>query len=238
MIRAFFNHLAEMGHIETSPCRIKIANPPRSGRKDIPAGDIEKMVRHAGRNARDRAIVLLLRDSGCRVGELVSMRVGGVKLEKVEEGGKRRLVGRALVYGEKMDKTRWIVFGTEAAKALRAYLAARPEVPFDEVFVSYDYRPLTRSGVYQMLKRVAGEAGVKRFNPHAFRHALAKRLMLARVPDNIIQEVLGHEDPATFKRVYVQLDGQELLHEYARIMYTRGSDSDGLEQSPRPARPR
>lgn len=230
LIRAFFNHLVKMGHLERTPFRVTIGRLPRLHRKDIPQSDIDKMVKYSGSNIRDRAIVLILRDSGCRVGELVSMTLDNVFFEKVKsEAGKKQWAGYALVYGQKMRKHRYIFFKHEAVKALRLYLETRPEVDYDSIWLSQVNLPITESGVYQMMERVGKAAGVKRFNPHAFRHAKTKELYQAGVPEPIIQALMGH-DGVEVTRLYVQFEPDELL----KMMYNFPDEKSGqFEQSPR-----
>lgn len=229
LTRAFFNHLVKLGHLEKTPWQVTIGRLPKLHRKDITTGDIEKLVKASSRNVRDRAIVLLLRDSGCRVGELISMTTGNIHFEKQKDGrGKKRRCGYAIVYGAKMDKWRAILFKHEAAKALKLYLAGRPDVRSDAVWLSYDSKPLTTSGVYQMLHRYAKAAGVERFNPHSFRHAKAKMLYKSGVPEPVIQAMLGH-DSADVSRQYVQFEADELL----AMLYNLPDESYVIEQSPK-----
>jgi len=210
-LKAFFNHLVRMGHLERSPVEYRLRRLPQKAKKEISQGDLEQMVLKSKYNARDYALVCLLRDSGCRVSGLLSMRVTGLHITQViAEDGSVRLHGRALVH-EKGDKGRYIFFGDEACHALRHYLDSRPFNSADDVlWVNNRGEPLSRSGVYQMLRRVAGYAGVKRFNPHAFRHAFAKRLLAQNAPAKIIQELMGHEDVTTTMNMYIVLDDQEL----------------------------
>lgn len=229
LIRAFFNHLVKMGHLEKTPWQATIGRLPKLHRKDIPQSDIDLMVKHSGLNIRDRAIVLLLRDSGCRAGELLSMTIPNLHFDKKpDKGGKKRLCGYALVYGQKMRKHRYILFKEDAAKALRAYLDARPPVEFDTVWLAYDDRPLTVSGVYQLLKRVGRVAGVKRFNAHSFRHARTKQLYAAGVPEPVIRELMGH-DGLDVTRLYVQYEAGELLD----MLYNLPDETGQIEQSPK-----
>jgi integrase/recombinase XerD len=229
LIRAFFNHLVKMGHLEKTPWKATIGRLPKLHRKDIPQSDIDLMVKYVGLNLRDRAIVLILRDSGCRAGELLSMTLNNIHFDKKpDKKGKKRLCGYALVYGQKMRKHRHILFKEEAAKALKAYLDARPPVEFDSVWLAYDNRPLTVSGVYQLLRRIGRVAGVTRFNAHSFRHARTKELYRAGVPEPVIRELMGH-DGMDVTRLYVQYEAGELLD----MLYTLPDENGQIEQSPK-----
>ena len=205
-MRAYFGKLVDAGHIDVSPCKFRLPRLPKKLKADISQKDIEKMVRWSEHNVRDHAVVLILRDSGCRVGELVSMRASGVKCEEHKPGRHR---GRALVTG-KMNKSRWIYFGHDAVMALQKYIRVRPHDAPDDLWLSTKGGAFTTDGVYQMLRRVGKLAGVKRFNPHAFRHALAKKLVATNAPNKVLQAILGHEDITTTLNMYVAYDDDEL----------------------------
>lgn len=211
-LKAFFNHLVRMGHLNRSPVEYRLNRLPKKAKKDISEEDLGKMVLKSKYNARDYAIVCILRDSGCRVSGLISMRITALHITRhTAEDGSVTLRGRALV-NEKGDKGRYIFFGDEACRALRQYLDSRPFDAVDDVlWVNNKGVPLTRSGVGQMLKRVARYAGVTgHCNPHAFRHAFAKRLLSQNAPAKVIQELMGHEDVTTTMNMYVVLDDEEL----------------------------
>lgn len=214
-LKAFFGHLLDMGHIDTLPTRrLKLPKLPRAGKRDISLDDIEKMVRASRRDWRDHAIVLVLKDSGVRVSGLVSMTTYGLEIES-KDGRKR---GRALVEA-KGNKRRWIFFRHNAAEAIEMYLSYRPDNRHDALWLSKrGGTPLTRSGVYQMLERVAGRAGVEKFNPHGFRHALAKRLIDRGANPELVRDILGHEDVTTTLSMYVNYDEQELQDRHDQLL--------------------
>lgn len=228
-IRAFFNRMVEMGHLEKSPFKIPLPRLPKKSKKEIAEVDIDRMVQWSERNPRDHAMVLVLRDSGCRVGELISMRVSFLEFKQHETASGKRWEGQAYVEG-KMNANRWICFQHDACVALRRYLRIRPVNSGEFIWLNKSGDLLTRSGVYQALKRIAAAAGVKRFNPHAFRHSLAKYLLKNGAPEKVIQGLMGHRDYKTTMDMYIVLDDAE-LQEYART-YTikRGISHD--EQSP------
>jgi site-specific recombinase XerD len=211
----YFNHLKRIGYISSNPCAdLRLPKLPRKPRKDIPEADIERIVQYADRNTRDRALVLVLRDTGCRIGGLASMTVSGVRFEELQpENGPSssgaQLRGRALV-GEKMNKLRWVYFGDEASRALQRYINIRHHNAGDELWLTHSGRPLSKSGIYQVFKRIGKQAGVERFNPHAFRHSCAKRLLNNGAPPKVVQELLGHENVVTTMSLYLQYDEDEL----------------------------
>lgn len=211
-VKAFFNHLVEAGHLPQSPARrLRLPRLPPKGKKEISPDDIEKMVRLSEASARDHALVLILRDSGCRVGELVTMQASGLILEDING----HLRGRALIYDDKTHTSRFIYFGHEACLALQRYLRTRLNGG-ERLWLTHAGEPITRSGIYQSLKRLGRRAGVEHFNPHAFRHALAKRLVNRGTPHKVLQDILGHADISTTLNMYVSYDDDELADQHQK----------------------
>jgi integrase/recombinase XerD len=203
-VRAVFNHLERAGHIERSPVQIVIPNPPRKRKKSIAPEDIEALVRHA-HTLRDQAIVLTLRDSGCRLNALASMTVARLTFYEIE--GRRE--ARAVVYDDKIDEWLTITIQDRAARALERYLLSRPETASDAVWLTHEGKPMLANGFRQALHRIGVRAGVQRTNPHAFRHAKVQRMLQNGAPHKVIQDTLGWKSDAMIQE-YVQSDAEDL----------------------------
>jgi integrase/recombinase XerD len=141
---------------------------------------------------RDRAIVELLYGAGLRVGEAVALSKSDVDLEG-------RIV-RALGKG---NKERVVPIGRPAVEALRRYLSrGRPFLDArhrPELFLNARGGALTRAGVFLILRRLAGKAGLEpeRVHPHLLRHSFATHLLEGGADLRSVQEMLGHADLAT-----------------------------------------
>lgn len=220
MVKSFFNKMVEAGHIDASPAAaLHLRKLPKKSKKAISQEGIEKMVKASKWNWRDHSIVLILRDSGCRVSELVSMRVSTTMVK--EHDGEQR--GAARVWG-KGDKYRYVFFGPAACNALRNYIDYRPHDAPDDLWLSVHDTPITDRGIYQALRRIAERAGVETFNPHAFRHAFAKRNLEKGMPVKVLQELLGHESYMTTVDEYVQFDVDELADYHSKFVRFSGDD--------------
>ena len=216
-LQTYFNRLRDVGHISKSPAAdLRLPKLPKKGKKEISQEELALMVQYSDRNPRDRAIVLALRDSGCRVGGLITMTVSGLTIEEYDdESGDTLVRGRSVVL-EKMNKMRYIYFGHECSLAIQRYLKIRVFDAPDDLWLTHTGRPITAWGIYQVLKRIGKQAGVTTFNPHAFRHAAAKRLLLNGAPPRVVQEILGHEDVTTTMNLYVNFDEKELQIEHQK----------------------
>jgi len=124
---------------------------------------------------RDRAIMMLLLDTGLRAGELVRLEPGDVHL------GEDRGLVVVRAAGSKSHADRTVPFWTETANVLSAWLEVRPEAA-DTVFVAVGGRAtltcrgLTPNGLNQLLRRRAALAGVacKPRMCHIWRHTFAR----------------------------------------------------------------
>ncbi len=149
---------------------------------------------------RNRAIFWLFYDTGIRVSELCSLRVGDVD----------RKHGMITVKG-KGSKERRIALGTTCLRNLLHYLDRhRPDkeelaewgsAGEDHLFLSETRTPLTKNGIELLFKRVRERAGItdKRISPHILRHTFAIRYLVLGNDPFSLQELLGHEDITTVK---------------------------------------
>ncbi|RME70565.1 MAG: hypothetical protein D6784_16520 [Chloroflexi bacterium] len=206
-VKRFFRWLVEEGYLEESPAqRLNLPRLPRGEPpKAISESDLEKMLHCAkSGSVRDYAILRFLAETGCRVGGLVSLRLADLDLNQQ----------RALVR-EKGQKTRYVYFGVATVQAIEAWLNERPDGGVDRVFMG-KRGPLTPSGVYRILERLACKAGVKRFNPHSFRHALARRLLQNGADLGTVSEILGHSNYETTHKFYARWSDEELSERHSR----------------------
>jgi integrase/recombinase XerD len=147
---------------------------------------------------RDRAILLVLLDTGIRVSELARLRIRDVDLEtgSVE----------VIPYGSRnKTKPRMVFIGKATRKLLWLYLSEREETsPTDPVFLSIDNRPMNRNSIRIAVKRLAKSAGLDDIYPHKFRHTFAVQFL--RNGGNIytLQRLLGHSSLEMVKR-YLKL---------------------------------
>lgn len=204
-VRRFFRWLVDEGYLEVSPAvRLELPKLPKNEPpKDINPIDLDRMIRSAD-DARDLAIILFLAETGCRLGGLVGLRFGDLDLERQ----------RAYVT-EKGNKTRKVRFGQATVIALRAWLVVRPRDKFGDIVFVGKRGPLSGSGIYRILERLAKKGGVEgRFNPHSFRHGFARRLLKNHSDLGTVSRILGHSDIQTTHQFYAVWAESELDERY------------------------
>jgi site-specific recombinase XerD len=153
-----------------------------------------------GRNAlRDRTLLLFLYNTGARVQEAADLHIEHLELAPP---AKVHLHGKG-------DKWRVCPLWEETVKHLEQLLAARHTMPTDPVFCARRNQPLTRFGIYKIVRRHAASWDTngpqpRRVSPHLFRHTAAVHLLESGVEVNVIRSWLGHVSLDTTNR-YAEL---------------------------------
>ncbi len=158
---------------------------------------------------RDAALLEFLYATGCRVAEAVGVDVLDIDLEN----------GSALVTG-KGSKQRLVPLGRYAIAAIEAYLPLRMELRGgdrdpERLFLNARGRPLTRQGVWQIVRRHARAAGFDeaRVSPHVLRHSAATHMVEGGADLRSVQEILGHASIST-TQVYTRVSPRHLYEVY------------------------
>jgi len=213
-LKRLFSFLEQEGAIAVNPARkIKTPRPRRDEPKAGSMADFRALLRTTDGGSvddlRDRAILLLLADTGCRVGGLCGLRVADVHLEN-----------SLMSLTEKGSKARLVPINPLTADAVRAWLAVRPGDQGLALFVSLStskYGLLAPGGVGQMLQRRARLAGVVGpVNPHSWRHFFAREYLMAGGDLATLADLLGHSDIAVTKANYAIFTVGELRAKHAR----------------------
>lgn len=155
---------------------------------------------------RDKAIILLLLDTGIRASELCSLEIQQVDLKN----RRIRVMGKG-------SKERMLPVSPSTAKAIWRYLATeRAEERIDqELFMSRDERPLSRSALLQLMHRLGHRAGVPDCHPHRFRHTFAINFLRNGGNAYELQMALGHSTLEMVK-TYLSLAHADLAAAHKR----------------------
>lgn len=153
---------------------------------------------------RDRAIILLLLDTGIRASELCGLRIIDVDLRN----------DRITVTG-KGSKQRHLPIGPLTSKALWKYVAAeRKEAKVNErLFLgsALPAAPLSRDGLLKFFYRLGARANVADVHPHRFRHTFAIQYLRNGGNTRALQEALGHETLEMI-RTYTRIAEADLVN--------------------------
>ncbi|RUL82217.1 tyrosine-type recombinase/integrase, partial [Tautonia sociabilis] len=95
----------------------------------------------------------------------------------------------------------------------------------DTVFVARSGRPLSRSGLWRIVKTHALAAGLpSKVSPHTLRHSLATHLLAGGADLRVVQEILGHSSIGT-TQIYTRVEIGHLLDVHARCHPRAGRSS-------------
>jgi site-specific recombinase XerD len=168
-IKAFFKWLLEEGEVTASPmANVKMPLVPEDPPAVLSEEQLRKLLKACeGKDfnaLRDRAVILLLLDTGMRLSECAGLKVEDVDLDS----------NTAYVLG-KGRRSRSCSFGRKTAMALDRYLRARARHRFagEPALWLGHVGPMQKSGVYKVVRGRAAAAGLGPVNPHRFRHTFA-----------------------------------------------------------------
>ena len=158
----------------------------RSRQPDVPSGSqVAALLAHA-RNAKDRAMFMLLYGAGLRVSEMLALVAGDID-------SKRMVIH---VRDTKNRHDRIVPLPPTALEALRTYW--RESRPKGKLLFASPHRParghaLTRAAVHLALRAAVERAGLTlRVYPHLLRHAFATHLLEIGTDLRTVQILLGH----------------------------------------------
>lgn len=146
---------------------------------------------------RDKALLLFLLDTGVRHQELTDLQVGDVDI----------YTGQVVVKRGKGRKGRSVFIGVTTRKALLTYFRHYPERTDDKpLWITRNKTALTRSGIRQVTRRRARQAGIDEPGLHEFRRAFALNYLRNGGDVLTLQRLLGHSTLAIINKYVALLD--------------------------------
>lgn len=177
--------------------------------------DIKRMIEYAS-TIRDKAFIAVLYESGCRIGEMLTLQLKNVVFD--EYGSIINVIGKT---GSR--RIRLIA----SVPNLSLWVQNHPEKDNPNSFLWIDKfrKPLTYDGIKWMIKKTAEKAKItKKTNPHAFRHARATHLA-NKLTEAQMKEYFGWTQSSKMASVYVHLSGRDIDDAILKI-YGKKSKED------------
>ncbi|NLZ77016.1 MAG: tyrosine-type recombinase/integrase, partial [Spirochaetales bacterium] len=190
--RTFYDHLLKQELVVVNPFSLILQKKAKNRLPTILTRDevraLLALEPSDAESMRDLLLFALLYDTGCRIGEAVSIREEDLDLDR----------RRILIVG-KGNKQRFVFFGRQVLKRIEEYLPvkrSRCESPY--VFCSSSGNRLPFSTIGSIFATYRKKMGwQKEFTPHVLRHSFATHLLDRGADIRVVQELLGHASIST-----------------------------------------
>ncbi|MCX6054542.1 MAG: tyrosine-type recombinase/integrase [Chloroflexi bacterium] len=132
----------------------------------------------------DKAILMVLLDTGLRVSELCRLRAGDVQLDTGQVEVKPFRSGLK-------SKSRLVYLGKTTRKVVWLYLSGRTITPNSHLFETLD-KPMNKDSLLKFVARIENHAGVADAHPHRFKHTFAIQYLRNGGDIFTLQMILRH----------------------------------------------
>jgi site-specific recombinase XerD len=152
---------------------------------------------------RDYAMFLLVLQTGCRIGELLEMKVQDFDFLDLTV----KVIGKG-------NKERQLPLTKKTAQALEAYLNCKWRAPKNKneqmVFLNKNREPISRRGIQKCFEQVCDKAGLNRpgLSIHKLRHTCLTLLLQEGVDLITLQMLAGHEEIGT-TAIYLHVSSEQ-----------------------------
>jgi len=194
-------YLAWCNEIRAIPFKKTSQRPRDRLEKDEMDALLNTPDRGTAQGRRDYALMIFMYNTGARADEVARLSMDDLRLN--DSVPWVRIQGKG-------SKVRKCPLWPLTIKTLTPLIAGR--LSPERVFLNRRKQPITRFGVFAVVKRYAAQAGKsmpsmlkKRVSPHTIRHTTACHLLKAGVDINTVRAWLGHVSINT-TNVYAQID--------------------------------
>ena len=211
VINTFMDWCWKEGYIPNNPCAsikpIKFEEKPRE-----PLSNMElEIVRDACENYRDKAMIELFYSTGCRLSEMVNLKISDIDFTSKEV----HLFGKG-------SKHRTSYLNAKAEYMLKKYFELeRPKESIsDYVFVIFrkPYNEMHKESIYARIKAIQKRSGIERsLFPHLLRHTMATDALNRGMNVAEVKEILGHEKLDT-TMIYAKISHDSVKFNHKRYI--------------------
>ena len=210
-LRKFFGWARGAGLVTERPTDAVrgVEEAPRAP-KALDRREADRLVRQAEQagSKRDLALLQVLRHTGLRVGELAALRLRDVAISERK--------GALTVRAGKGNKYRVVPLNLDARRAISEYLAVRPQVADEHLFISQRGAGIKPQAIENVVKKYARRAGLDDVSPHTLRHTFGKQALDAGVDLVTVAALMGHDSVET-TAIYTQPSERDLERAVAQL---------------------
>lgn len=214
-IRTYYAFLQKRMGLENNPAdNIKSPKIEKKAMEYLQLEEIDKLMNlpdETDKGIRDKAILELLYATGIRASELIDMEIPDINLR----------MGFVTCEGENI-RARIIPVGRMARNAVERYMnesrsrLTRSNEEERHLFVNFQGKPLTRQGLWKVLKEYGDMAGLSvNLTPQVLRNSFAIHMLQNGADLKSLQELMGHEDISA-TQVYLAFTKNRIKDVYDR----------------------
>jgi site-specific recombinase XerD len=195
-IRALFTYLTASSLIPHNPTRELI--PPEREYKEprfLSTQEYRALLLECSHQTRDAAIIELILQTGIRLSEAVRLTTHDVELP-LRINRDQENTGSIAIKG-KERKSRTVPLNYKACRAIKAWLAVRPDIDQPALFVTKFSEPMGARAIERTVAKYMKEVGIANASVHTLRHTFATHHVMQGTNLKTVQEALGHADLKT-----------------------------------------
>ena len=219
-LRLFFRYLVEMELLAEDPmARLTVPKTTEQTTELITKEHLFQLLKAVSgtsfRDRRDKAMFLVLLDTGLRRMELAALTLEDVDLRDRS----------ILIRNGKGRKPRVVFFGKKTAKALDLYLLTREQHPHAELRCLWLTRngQLQKNSLYELFDDRCVQTGIPHIHPHQFRHTFADMWLESGGQEGDLKTLGGWSSDVVMRRY-----GKIRARERARGAHQQFSPADRL----------
>lgn len=215
-IRVFFNWLEREYIIRKNPMkRIRQLKYNRQAKAFLSDEDLKKLLSKFDKSYftehRDYVMIMLMLDSGMRLGECSTLLVTDLELAR------KRINLRAEETKGRKDRT--VYFSPKTESVLRRWLQFKDRyVESDYLFPVKEHGGAISVGNFETnFKRYINRAGLDEdYCPHCLRNNFAKRCLMNGMDIFTLSKILGHSSVEVTEQAYLDLTDDDISKQYHR----------------------
>lgn len=217
-LSSFYTWMRKEEIITKNPCE-KIERPRQRKKQKKAFTEIEiEKIRAECKSNREKAIVETLLSTGCRVTELVLMKIEDLRDDSIVvhgKGEKDRIVylnAKAIMaiqryLEERKDSNPYIFCGGMHIKNMKGTRRGKLQWYTDPEYVSDTHAD--KGTIEATVRKIGKNAGVEKTHPHRFRRTCATMALRRGMPIEQVSKMLGHENIET-TQIYLDLSEEDL----------------------------
>ena len=221
-LRVFFNYLERNYIIRKNPMkRIRQLRTNRQPKVYLTDDELRRLLAKFDRSYfsehRDYMMILLMLDSGMRLGECSTLLVSDLELSR------KRINLRA--EETKGRKERTVFFSPKTEKALRSWLQYKDRyVESDYLFPVKEHGgPIGVGNFESNFRKYIERAGLNEdYSPHCLRNNFAKRCLMNGMDIYTLSKILGHSSVTVTEQAYLDINDDDMSKRYQNFSPLNG----------------